>query len=110
MVDRYLTKSTMKKEQIMDLRKKVKFYVKMGLKNTDIAKKLNVSRKFVIKWKKIKNYAQDKRGWEKGLKRKFTDKQETLVITKRKELENDFFLAQRLFLINWMTKVLHVIL
>ena len=84
----------MNKEQIIQLREKVQFYAGQGMKNTSIAKKLNVSRDFVIKWKNKKDIMEDKRGWKKGRKRKFTNKQEKQVIKKRIELENGFFLGQ----------------
>ena len=86
----------MNKEQMIQLRKKVQFYASQGMKNTYIARKLGVSRDFVIKWKNKENVNEDNRGWKKGKKRKYTDKQEQKVVRKRKELENEFFLAQRL--------------
>jgi transposase len=85
----------MNKGQIIQLRKKVLFYAKQGMNNTHIAQKLSVSRDFVIKWKNNKDVSQDRRGWEKGKKRKYTNEQEKKVIDKRKELENQFFLDQR---------------
>jgi transposase len=84
----------MNKEQMIQLREKVKLYAGQGMKNTSIAKKLNVSRDFVIKWKNKKDIKEDNRGWEKGRKRKFTNKQERQVIKKRKELESGFFSGQ----------------
>lgn len=84
-----------KKVQYIQLRKKVQLLAKQGVNNTQIAKRLNVSRDFVIKWKRKKNISVDKRGWQKGKKRKYTDKQEQLVIQKRLELEQKFFLEQR---------------
>lgn len=80
-----------KKAQHIQLRKKVQLLALQGLNNTQIAKKLNVTRNFVIKWKDEEDVSVDKRGWKKGKKRKYTDEQERLVIQKRLDLENKFF-------------------
>jgi len=80
------------KAQHIQLRKKVQLLAKQSLNNSQIAERLGVSRDFVIKWKKKKDVNVDKRGWQKGKKRKYTDEQEQLVIQKRLELEKKFFL------------------
>ena len=84
----------MNKEQMIQLREKVQFYAKRGMKKTAIANKLGVSRPFIDKWISSPDIKKDNRGWEKGRKRKFTNKQEKRVIKKRKELESGFFLDQ----------------
>ena len=85
----------MKKEQSISLREKVQFYAKQGFKDTAISKKLNVTRKFIAKWKNEKCIEKDGRGWEKGKKRKYTEEQEASVILQRKELEGNFFSARK---------------
>lgn len=92
----FLINQPMKKEQMIQLRKKVQFYAEQGMKGTMIAKKFGVSRKFVIRWKNVKDITEDKRGWGKGKKRKYSNKQEQRVVEKRKELEGNFFSDQRL--------------
>jgi len=84
----------MKKEQLIELRKKVQMYAMKGMRKSVIARTLGVSRKFVAKWYDAKEVESDNRGWKQGQKRKFTDEQEKLVIQKRKELEQQFFLEQ----------------
>lgn len=94
-----------KKAQLIQLRKKVQLIAKRGLNNTQIAEKLKVSRDFVIKWKKEKNVDVDKRGWRKGKKRKYTNEQEQLVIQKRLELEQKFFLELRQYFKNYRKRI-----
>jgi transposase len=96
MVDYLLTQSTMNKNQAIQLRKRVQFYVKQGMKKSAIARKLNVSRPFIDKWINSSDANEDNRGWEKGKKRKYTDEQEQEVIQKRNELGKGFFLAPKL--------------
>lgn len=88
----------MKKEQIIQLRKEVQYYCKQGMKVSAIMRKVGVSKPFVIKWKNKDDAEEDKRGWKKGNKRKFSNKQEKIVIQKRKELEENFFLDPKRFL------------
>ena len=85
----------MKKQQTLELRKKVQHYAQLGYSNSKIARELGVSRPFVIKWKGGKDVTEDHRGWQKGKKRKYTDAQEKIVIKARKNLENKFFLDPR---------------
>lgn len=84
---------TTNKAQLIQLREKVKQCAQQGLNNSQIAEKLKVSRVFVIKWRKTEDVHEDKRGWQSGKKRKYTDKQEQLVVQIRQKLEQGFFLA-----------------
>ncbi len=92
------------KAQHIQLRKKVQLLAKQGLNNTQIAKKLQVTRNFVIKWKEAKSISVDKRGWQKGKKRKYTDEQEQLVIQARLNTEQEFFLELRQSSRNYLKK------
>ena len=77
-----------KKENIA-LRKNVQIYASRGLSNSAIARKLGVSRSFVIKWRNIADVNEDKRGWNKGKKRKYNDVDERIVVNTRKYLEEN---------------------
>ena len=83
-----------KKEEIIILRTKVKELLKEGLSNSEISRKLGVTRDFVIKWKTNKSVQSDKRGWKKGKKRKHSDEIEKEIVRIRKNLQaNSFFIG-----------------
>jgi transposase len=86
----------MKKENAIELRKKVQNLAAKGMKKLAIAKTLQISRPFINKWINTKDINNDKRGWKKGKKRKYTDEQEEKIIQIRKELAEKFFLEQLL--------------
>lgn len=88
---------TMDKETLIKLRRKIQKCVGQGLNNSTIARKLGLSRPTVIKWRNRKDVEKDERGWKLGVKRQYTNKQERMVVRKRKELAEEFFLAHRRF-------------
>ncbi len=84
----------MKKQEAIELRQKVQKYFKQGMKKQKIAEKFGISRPTLNKWLKLKDPKADKRGWQKGKKRRYTDAQEEMVIEARKKSEWDFFLSR----------------
>ncbi len=87
----------MDKETLIKLRRKIQEHAEHGMNNSAIARKLGLSRPTVIKWKSEKDVEKDDRGWKLGVKRQYTKKQERMVVRKRKELDEGFFLAHRQF-------------
>lgn len=85
----------MDKQQSIRLRKKVQLLAKRGLNNSEIAKRLDVSRDFVIQWKKATVVEQDGRGWMRGKPRKYTEQQIKKVVEQRLAMEHKFFLGQK---------------
>jgi transposase len=84
------------KEEFVLLRKQVKECVLKGLNNSEISRRLGVTRDFVIKWRKGKDISKDKRGWINGRKRKYSENQEREIIEKRKSLqETAFFIGAK---------------
>ena len=81
----------MKKSDAIRLRAQVQKCFKKGMPIAKIARKLGVSRPFVYQWKDVDNIQEDKRGWIKGKKRKYTDMQEQKVVDQRKEDVKGFF-------------------
>jgi transposase len=100
----------MDKDKLIHLRKKVKTYAKNGFNNSKISRLLGVTRDFVIKWKEAEDPATDGRGWKKGKLRKYSDKQEQMIIDKRKDLEGKFFLALGRSFSNLMIRISPAIL
>lgn len=84
----------MDKSDAIRLRKLVQKYAKQGMPLAKIARKLGVSRPFVHRWKNAEDPADDRRGWEKGKKRTYTEEQEQIVIEHRKKLSRGFFSEQ----------------
>lgn len=60
---------------------------------SEIARAIGVSRPFVQKWTADKNRSveDDQRGWPKGKKRVYTDKEEARIVNLRRELEEKLF-------------------
>lgn len=81
----------MEKSDAIRLRKQVQSIARRGHSISEIARRLGVSRPFVHRWKDAKDPAADERGWVKGKKRKYTEKQEKDVLAARTEAEKDFF-------------------
>jgi transposase len=81
----------MNKKESLRLRKQVQNCFKKDMPIAKTARRLGVSRPFVYQWKEADNPKEDKRGWTKGRKRKYTDAQEDKVVQKRKEDEEGFF-------------------
>jgi len=70
-----------------------KLFFKMHVNKSEIARRIAVSRPFVHKWtsNKSKSVKDDRRGWPKGKKRVYTDKEEKRVIDLRNQFENTLF-------------------
>lgn len=69
-------------KKLIKLRQKVNsLYFKQGMKKSAIARQERVSRNFVIKWTTTpkQNYSEDKRGWAKGMRRKWNDSTESRI-------------------------------
>lgn len=81
----------MEKSDAIRLRKQVQSLSKRKLSVSEIARRLNVSRLFVRTWKDAKDSTADGRGWVKGRKRKYNDRQEKDVLAARTEAEKEFF-------------------
>jgi transposase len=79
------------KEELILLRGEVKECVKQGFNNSEISRRLGVTREFVIKWKNESDLSKDKRGWVNGKNRKYSKDLERKIIEKRRTLQDSSF-------------------
>lgn len=89
-------------KKLIQLRKKVnELFFMYRLSRSMIARKIRVSRNFVIKWTLCHNQdcSLDRRGWRKAKRRKWTEQTEGRIKTIYDNLQNnphDFIVALRL--------------
>ncbi len=83
----------MKKSFLEEKRVQVrKLFFEKHLNKSEISRQLLVSRNFVIKWIRIKDIKRDYRGWPKGKRRKYTQKEIQRIREIRNELKEKNFL------------------
>ena len=83
----------MEKADAIRLRREIQSLAKRALSVSEIARRLGVSRPFVSRWKDGKDPTADQRGWVKGRKRTYTERQEQDVLAARDDAEKGFFLV-----------------
>lgn len=83
----------MKKSFLEEKRARVReLFFEKHLNKSEISKQLLVSKNFVIKWTRIKDIKKDHRGWQKGKRRKYTQKEIQRIKEIRDELKERRFL------------------
>lgn len=99
----------MKKELLFLKRKKARELHKKGWSNRKIAKSLLANKDSVGNWinLKDKDILKDKRGWKKGIPRKYTIEAKEEIINIRKELEkeNSYFIGSKVVKANYENKI-----
>jgi len=99
----------MKKELLFLKRKKARELHKKRWSNRKIARFLLTNKDSIRKWINLKNkdILIDKRGWKKGIPRKYTleAKEEIINIRKELEKENSYFIGSKVVKANYENKI-----
>ena len=99
----------MKKELLILKRKKAKELHKKGWSNRKIARLLLTNKDSVANWIKLsdEDLLVDKRGWKKGIPRKYTvgTKEEIINIRRDLEKENSYFIGSKVVKANYENKI-----
>ena len=98
----------MEKTCILFKRKQARKLFKKGVSKKNIAQRLGACRSNVIKWINLdeEEVYIDKRGWKKGLPRKYdlTDKKQIIKIRRKLEKDNSFFQGIKIVKANFEEK------
>ncbi len=99
----------MKKELLILKRKKARELHKKGWSNRKIARLLLTNKDSVASWIKLsdENLLIDKRGWKKGIPRKYSIKAKEEIINIRKDLEkeNSYFFGSKVVKANYENNI-----